>query len=275
MADSDEDFIDRMSDENAREEALLASLQPASVAPPVPDLVDLFVPGGSAFVWLRWSLCGDAWDLDLRSASIAMIGTATEWLSDELSHDGFDGIIHTPWLHIELPDGIEFNVGGLHLAASLGLAPGQPFLVEIEPPRSYRTSYEYDEWDVEWTWEIVRRIPWSTEQAGRSWLRTMEQVERRRERHVRRTLAERELRRTDVAAMYIHRDVYWPNGQSEWTAPKGIIARLTSRRGHAWMVEGRDDQGRWEWAREAMIANARKKLPHLSEETLRGLRVER
>jgi hypothetical protein len=50
-----------------------------------------------------------------------------------------------------------------------GLAPGQPFLVEIKEPTWHRTSYEYDEWDQEIEGRIVRALPRTAGAAAKAW----------------------------------------------------------------------------------------------------------
>lgn len=266
--DSEDDAIERLFDELAAEEMLDARWASPIVAPPVPDLVDLYVPEGPAFIWLRWSLRG--WDLELVAAGREQVGAEPEWLRHERKYDGFDGIVGRPWL---LTAETELRIGGFHIAARRGLAPGQPFLVRIDPPHVYRTSIEYDEWDVDWTWEIVRVVAWTLEQSGRSWAQATTRAAERREQHAQEMMALREKRRTDVTAMYILRDRYWPGGYCEMTPPRGIIARLSTQHGHHWLGDGRDDGGDWEKALAQLVEHARTELPHLVEEQIRALPV--
>lgn len=59
----------------------------------------------------------------------------------------------------------------IHWALEHGVAPGQPFLLRINEPEYTRCGgYDgYDEFDVDWSYEFIRAVPWSRDKALRSW----------------------------------------------------------------------------------------------------------
>ncbi len=57
-----------------------------------------------------------------------------------------------------------------------GISPGQPFLIGFSKSIWSRCSYEYDEWDADYPWELIRVLPNNPVSAGRSWDRTIKQM---------------------------------------------------------------------------------------------------
>lgn len=57
-----------------------------------------------------------------------------------------------------------------------GVSPGQPFLIGFLKPVWSRTSYEYDEWDADYPWALIRVLPNNPVSAIRSWDRAIKQM---------------------------------------------------------------------------------------------------
>lgn len=67
-----------------------------------------------------------------------------------------------------------------------GISPGQPFLIGFLKPVWSRTSYEYDEWDADYHWELIRALPCKQTSAGKAWekaLKRMSAIRAKKERH--------------------------------------------------------------------------------------------
>lgn len=225
-------------------------------------LVDIFRPE-SCRVWLR--LDDDCrGDLDLRRVRGQHIGTPPDWFTEECSESGLESAIHPQW-H---PDGGTWAMFGLEM----GICPGQPFLVEIDAPRWYRCSYEYDEWDVEWQWELLDREPRTSEKAARIWA---DFYVRRREilTAQRQASADRRLKaETDRAAMEVRMGVFWHRGfYDECAPPDGISARLTSTHGDLGIQGRAHGDNAHERAMEELAIRASLALPHLTPQFIRSL----
>jgi hypothetical protein len=226
------------------------------------ELVDLYNAEGVR-VWLR--LDDDCrGDLDIRRIRGPHLGTPPEWFTEECSESRLESVIHPQWR----PDGGTWATWALEH----GLCPGQPFLVEIDAPRLYRCSYEYDEWDVEWTWDLLDVVPRSPERAARIWadfyVRRREILEAQRQ-----DAADRRLKsETDRAAMFISTGVYWHSRYyDECSPPDGEIVRLLSKHG-ALHIEGRAHGERaQERAWDDLVRRAVLRLPHLTPQFIREL----
>lgn len=91
----------------------------------------------------------------------------------------------------------------------------------------------------------------------------------------------KETRKNDVRSMYLQVGLYFAHGcYDEMQMPDGVYIRLCSEHTQvdglakfAWhdMVEGRDDNGDRKVAMDRLVENAKKTLPNLTEETIRGL----
>lgn len=134
--------------------------------PFIPVMTDVYFDD-VVYVWARL-LPGGSWgDLDLELYDGPSIGEMPEWFSD-----------YGEWLDGAL---IRYRCGtpsSITWALENGIAPGQPFLLEVGPPRSYRCSWEYDEWDVDYDVGLVRVLPNSIDRAARSWLRELKNYQR-------------------------------------------------------------------------------------------------
>lgn len=228
----------------------------------VSDLVDFYSEAGVR-VWLR--LDDDCrGDLDIVRIRGPRVGTPPEWFTEECSNSGLDMVLRAQWRADTCDDRAVW-------AVEQGLCPGQPFLVAIDPPHWYRCSYEYEEYDVEWSWELLDRMPRTAERAARAWasfyVRRREICEAQRaEADARRLKSE-----TDLSAMYISTDVYWHGYYDECAPPDGTIIRLRSQHG-ALYIDGRahgTDRERRAW--EDLVRSAVLRLPHLTPEIIRAL----
>lgn len=117
-------------------------------------------------------------------------GMMPEWYQYEIDQNGLPGILGD---EVQTPEWM----------LQMGIAPGQPLLLRIYPPHWYKSSWEYDEWDVEWDWDVICVLPlepavvlerWS------SWLELLAQQDREYQEDV----AElNELRHSDKSRMYL------------------------------------------------------------------------
>lgn len=124
----------------------------------IPPLINIYRPGGPAYLWLRLIPYDD---LKLEEYAQDSVGHRPGWLDDGISETGIEGVIqHGNWK----PD----TGSWFYWALTRGIGPGQPFCVELYPPRWCGGSYyEPDEWDCYWDWEVVRVIP--RKDPARSW----------------------------------------------------------------------------------------------------------
>lgn len=130
-------------------------------APFIPPMVDVFFDD-VVYVWGRFMQTGYRGDFELELYDGASIGEMPEWFSD-----------YSEWID-NLVDGYRLGLSTMTFALEHGIAPGQPFLLEVGPPHSYKCSWEYDEWDTEYSIELVRVIPRDAKKAARSWSRALE-----------------------------------------------------------------------------------------------------
>jgi hypothetical protein len=109
-------------------------------------------------------------DLRVEEIGCDCLGETPEWLDQELSNDGWNGIfgfdswqrVSSAWSYLT-----EWALGE-------GIAPDQPFCIRLYPPRYVRCGgYDCEEWDVEWDWEVVKVAPWSQKRAADAWLKLL------------------------------------------------------------------------------------------------------
>lgn len=160
----------------------------------IPPFVDVMVPHGSAYVWfvvtpdgedLSFERWGDEtwagyrpdpppppddpanlqnqWDV----LKFGFPSQDHEWLQEEVSNVGWPSLLDATDYHRRTWYGYEFEI--IQWALEHGIAPDQPFLVRIDPPHSYRVSYEYDEWDTEHHSEVVTVTPLDPAEGARRW----------------------------------------------------------------------------------------------------------
>lgn len=239
-------------------------------------LVDVYAPD-----YIRmWLAFNSKYGFELESVATDSVGLdgPPEWYDRDVMELGWDGVLD---LWGAGGDGWSKELGWM---VRNGIAPDQPFLVHLDTPHWYRCGgYEYpSEMDCEFYWEILRVAPLRRpSDVLKKWERAVKDEQSDR-RFAKKRLAEIEcLRRTTVKAMYLKTEVYFAPGQSTYddmTMPAGIRYVLCSDaalpkepRCVAFLVSGDDDDGDHGKAMTALVANAMKELPGLSEETIRKL----
>ena len=246
-------------------------------------LTDLYAPS-FVRVWLVPD--GDRFE----EAGEADHGEVPEWYGRDAMELGWDGIFQSYGrTHSgDFPHDLLFLLDH-------GLAPDQPFLVHLEAPHWYRSSYEYSEWDCEWTWDIIDRVPLAPETAAKRWEEALRSEQAWRKAKAEREAQHRFLSRSQRDAMFIRMCWYFGNGQSwydEMSAPRALRLSLCSsvswhkprpvkleKKNHCYeigatLVSGEDDQGDHETAMKALVKNAAKELPGLEEAFIRKLPVQ-
>jgi len=233
-------------------------------------LTDLYVADGPVYLWLK--LLPGYRDLDLHECGEDEAGAKPEWLKEEIGQSGVEGIIRNEWKLA----GHSWAYWGL----TEGIAPGQPFCVEIHPPHWYRCSYEYDEWDIEWTWDLVQVLPRTPEKAAKSWQQYWD-AERRYEKK-RARIKERleQKRQHDPSALYLRWSPYYGGGgYDDMRVPHGVRVHLCTKHERQADVNlgsdlgpwGEDNNGSHEVALQKLIEGAAVKYPHLDEAFIRKL----
>jgi hypothetical protein len=190
----------------------------------LPPMANVYQPGGPVYLWLR--LLPEGGDLYLEEFNEDEIGVRPRWLDEQISENGLDSIVqHDDWK----PDAGSW----VYWALTNGIGPGQPFCVEVFPPHWYKSgSYEYEEWDIEWTWNLVRVMPRAQAAAARSWEHyyAVEHFwQERRERAKDRVKMRREL---DKSALYLRWFTYFAPGQAyydDMECPAGVGVQLCSK----------------------------------------------
>ncbi|WP_426751752.1 hypothetical protein [Myxococcus sp. Y35] len=242
-------------------------------APPrktrIRDLVNVYSEK-SCRVWLAL----DRRTLDLVEAdSLGKpmdVGAPPEWLAYELE-DGWDNLVGYPYR----------DEGRIAWALGHGIAPGQPFLVEVDPPHYSKhwtdCGYEYD---TDYSSELIRVAPLPPEDAARRWevwlwWAALDRDARERADAAQRATAEaqRALALTDPSALYLTSDVYSTRGDWDYL-PSGWRVYLNSAHlqlGSRVLVYGEDDGGDHAKAWAMLLERAAKVLPNVRPEYLRAL----
>lgn len=227
----------------------------------------------ACYIWL-W-LVRDGIDLHVEPFPADSFGVEPDWFAFEFEQTDWSSILGAEWCSsMESDFAGRWNNWGLEQ----GLMPKQAFLVELKPPHWSRCGGEYEEYDVEYYWDIVSRERRTPAQAARAWdqwraccIRNRQLVRAARDRAQR-------VREHDVKAMYIRLDAFLTSRACSDDPPDGYIVRLCSTHGGSTLLEGRspanwDDKepGSRDRAWAALIEQAAAKLPHLDLETLRKL----
>lgn len=242
-------------------------------------------------VWLKLD---PANDLRLVRCEVdATCGESPEWLDDDVD-ENWDIILEVGWRY-STADVDENEWPEAHFLWGLehGIAPGQPFLVELPTPNWYRCGgYEYpNEWDVSYDPRVVRVWEWSQERCLAAWERALkEEVEYRASESDRRRRL-RELRRTDISKMYVrYSSACMGQCYSDWySGPHRVAANLCSNAtldgGYGWgnavLASGYDPpydsnenrDGTRAGALDALVVEVLKELPHMTDAQVRGLPV--
>lgn len=176
-------------------------------------LVNIYREKGPCYLWLRFV---PGWpEVDLEEFYEDSIGPRPKWLDEEISNSGLDMIIDVP-----------HHAAGWMIEE--GLSPGQPFCVEVYPPHWSKVSYEYNEWDCDWYWNIVRRMPCKPLSAASAWQRLFDGIRREEEKQARARERVRQKRMQDSKALYFRWESYWSHGYSDGEMPGGTRVSLCS-----------------------------------------------
>lgn len=208
------------------------------------------------------------------------VGEMPKWYDDvtELGWDSVLGVLG--YGGFEWPG--EMSWGIAH-----GIAPEQPFLVHHDKTRWYRCSYEYEEYDCDHNWEILRIAPLAPSVVLKRWERDLKSEVSFQKAKRERAERERFLTRTDTKAMFISEQWYWGHGYyDEMSPPSSLRYSLCSSaslekqpqvyRRHitATLVSAEDVEGRRERAMDNLVQNALKELPGIEEKFIRALPIQ-
>jgi len=236
-------------------------------------LVDLY----SKEVVRVWLAMNPDYDLEFEEVGEDSIGERPEWLQYELENIGWDDILGIGYSDDKMPRwGLEE-----------GIAPGQPFLVELPHPHYYSSQTENGtEHDVDFDPDIIRIRPMVPRAVASAWEREWSYIAKARAWKVERDEKQRYLVRTDVNAMIIESCCYFASNQSTWDdmcMPSGIRFSLCSKASidkkvsgrwtTATLASGEDDEGDHTKAFERLVEEATKQLPGLSAEVVRTLPI--
>lgn len=94
------------------------------------------------------------------------VGNTPEWLYYEESNSTWEEMLGQGTYNNLKND---FGDGWTAWGLANGVCPGQEFLVEFRPPTWHRSGWEYEEWDVEYHWDVMMTTPRSAKQSARAW----------------------------------------------------------------------------------------------------------
>lgn len=259
----------------------------------IPEGVDVFIPEGPAYVWFHITegdLCVEEWGIEEWGQEwIVQHGEDLEdcW---SLLEDGITSYKKQEWLVNELDAsdwttildlGIyDRNFGYTCVPWMLenGIAPGQPFLLCIQPPKYSGGSY-YDPYDVDVDWDIdlVRVLPLDASEALARWERVLSDLED--DRKIKAFEAER-LERMRRAApqrtdkMRLETEVFFTDPPyADEATPNGVRIILSAHDDAMYyrLAIGESDRGDRLAAMQDLVLKAARDFPHLSEDFIRNL----
>lgn len=166
-------------------------------------------------IWVRLTPDNHGEDLSTVVRITHTIGKPAEWWTDDMYEDGgnydlIEQVMGTSWTNDESGLGWSFTTQMHHWALTHGIAPGQPFLLEIDEP-TWDCDY-FGECDMDVSGGIVEIEQWPHERVLRAWQGWLKQRENYRERArkgMRELIKKRE---TDKNAMYISHFCYEGSG---------------------------------------------------------------
>lgn len=215
------------------------------------------------------------------------LGQLPEWLDYDVGEMGWDYILDSRHCS-SAPDqyGNRWSEGRMVWCLEEGIAPGQPFLVEL--PRPYHSvSHTQDgtEYDTEYEPSIIAVFPWKPARVAKVWARELKEEKSYRQAEAARRRKLHSIQRHDTNSMFLSVGSYFSPGQScydDMELPRGTYYCLQTtanldKSGMSWatgqLARGEDHDGDHTKAMEALIAEVRKKLPHLDGEFIRSLPV--
>lgn len=112
---------------------------------------DLYMADGACYIWMQFEpdeSYDPIYEVYLTNISFLKKG---HWLDREVSYSGFDCIF--------APERSDFGAW-FNFALKEGLYLFQPFLIAFDKPDWHRSNHPLDpeEWDVEYSWEIIYRV---------------------------------------------------------------------------------------------------------------------
>ena len=234
-------------------------------------LVDFF----SREVVRVWLMLDRENDLSMEECGDDEVGTRPEWLQYELENMSWSDML----------DARLYGEHKLSWMLENGIAPNQPFLVELPHPHYSKSwtdgGYEYD---TEYSPEIIRIRPLKPSRVAAALEQERDYIAKARVWKAERDAKERFLVRTDVKAMIIESAVYFGPSQptyDDMCMPSGIrytlcsTASLDKARAGRWrtagLASGEDHEGAHDKAFERLVENAVRELPGLSAEVVRAM----
>ncbi len=96
------------------------------------------------------------------------VGERPDWLDEEIGNCGWSDFLGADWVG-HWPD------ANLHWLLTEGIAPGQPFLVEMSRPHYTKSGgyYEPEEWDVEYDANVMQIDKWPAARTLKAWTRAV------------------------------------------------------------------------------------------------------
>ncbi len=152
----------------------------------VPPLVN-FTSGMCIFQWYRFTFNND-YDIDLMPCGWEIPGRSPDWLLH--TEEPLDVIFQQAGMVSDEEEPISDLHPNVDWALKQGLAPGQPFLVEFEPPRISGGGYDscngdYTDVDVDYRCRVVRVLPKSQRGALKAWEQTLRRIQHEHVKHAR------------------------------------------------------------------------------------------
>ncbi len=228
------------------------------------------------YIWLH--VVRDYMDLTVEPYTADTFGAAPEWFHYEMDNTSWPDVISPERKNRWETD--DFTGTWNDWALAEGLCPGQPFLVEFKKPCWSKSGYEYEEWDVEYYWEIVARASHSPKQAARAWDQWIKRCSDDRRARRRQAARDKHKREHDVSAMYIRYDSFWIDRYGDDYPPDGYIVGLWTTHGGGQIASGRSPARSWpreethpsqEHAWMDLLADIAKRLAHLDPAVIRKL----
>jgi len=229
---------------------------------------------GAFCAWFEADYSGGE-DLDLYMVSRPL--PLDHWFDFEAGQIGLDGIMALERCQTPTGMGWIYSHTTLNFLLTHGIAPFQPFLVRFNEPGYITypaTPHSDEEFDAEFSWEVVYVSKLTLEETTQRWSEWDEYWQDYRNRAEGSMRELRRLRKEDVDAMYLKSDRYWTGGYyDEMVLPNGYSLSLCSKHTQTdfgkftWpvlMTERRDDGDRRK-AREALRDRVALDMPHVLE----------
>lgn len=223
------------------------------------------------YVWMVLEAYGS--DLELMQLPVDTVGDFSEVLKEEISAAGVEALLSCSFRMIAKYED-SFLWSWTQFALLKGIAPGQPFLIEVGEP-TYTQDY-YGECDMELRSRVVKVLPWPQDRVAAAWVSHLTEYDR----CMAATVAERAKvareRIEKVEFMGLKYSLYFAPDQSaldDMEMPGGIRTILYSR----WNGEGQplwdaplhsceDDNGKLEVAKQRLKDWVLSEHPHITAE---------